>query len=62
MLIDPEGIEWGPYRRLATSLDSVNIKTINYGLEQPPPFKKVTSWDFECYLYFQLLINLKPTS
>ena len=50
-LIDPEGVEWGPYRRMATGLDSINIKTINYGLDNPPPFKKVNTKKDNWYFY-----------
>ena len=33
-----EGNVFGPYTRVATSYDNVNMKTMNYGLNGTPPF------------------------
>ena len=40
-LVDSNGTEYGPYRKMATTFDSINLKTINFGLEQPPPLDDV---------------------
>jgi hypothetical protein len=39
--VDGNGTEYGPFRKMATTFDTLNLKTINYGLEQPPPFNDV---------------------
>ena len=39
--MDSNGTEYGPYRKMATTFDSINLKTINFGLEQPPPLDDV---------------------
>jgi hypothetical protein len=42
-LVDSNGTEYGPYRKMATIFDSINLKTINFGLEHPPPFNDVSN-------------------
>ncbi len=39
--MDRNGTVYGPYRKMATTYDSINLKTINFGLEKPPPFNDV---------------------
>ncbi len=41
--MDSNGTAYGPYRKMATTFDSINLKTINFEQEKPPlpPFNDV---------------------